>query len=282
MELGYLTHVADWAAPAQVYRDTIEMAVAAEELGFSSFWVAQHHTRALFGVLPSPLVLLAAVAQRTSTIKLGTAVVVAPLEQPRRLAEDAAVLDLLAGGRLQLGVGAGSDASAAAAFGLDHESRHRRCAEVVTELCGLLEGDEHLPGDPHLPSDGSLRRRLWWATGSAAGVDAAARLGLGVISGRPADTEGSTVLADLARYWKRAGERPRVAMSRVARAGQRADELLAKWLADPVLPWATELVVQSQPTRSGLAVQRPVMRILAGELAPALAAVAPRPGLVPA
>ncbi|MDT7685118.1 MAG: hypothetical protein QOG57_5428, partial [Pseudonocardiales bacterium] len=66
MDLGYLTHVADWGAPAEVYRDTIEMAVAAEALGFSSFWVAQHHTRALRGVLPSPLVLLAAVAQRTS------------------------------------------------------------------------------------------------------------------------------------------------------------------------------------------------------------------------
>jgi len=278
VELGYLTHVADWAAPAQVYRDTIEMAVAAEELGFASFWVAQHHTRALFGVLPSPLVLLAAVAQRTSTIKLGTAVVVAPLEQPRRLAEDAAVLDLLAGGRLQLGVGAGSDASAAAAFGLDHESRHRRCAEVVDELCTLLEGDEHLPGD----GARALRDRLWWATGSAAGVDAAAARRIGVISGRPADAEGSTVLPDLARYWNRAGERPRVAMSRVARAGQSADELLARWQADPVLPWATELIVQSQPTRAGLAQQLPVMRMLAGELAPALAAVAPRPGMVPA
>ena len=274
MELGYLTHVADWAAPAEVYRDTIEMAVVAEELGFSSFWVAQHHTRALFGVLPSPLVLLAAVAQRTSTIKLGTAVVVAPLEQPRRLAEDAAVLDLLSGGRLQLGIGAGSDASAAAAFGLDHESRHRRCAEMVGELCALLEGDEHLPGD------GALRRRLWWATGSAAGVDAAAALGLGVISGRPAAAEGSTVLPDLTRYWSRAGGRPRVALSRVVRAGQRADELLAAWRADPALPWATELIVQSQPTRSGLDQQRPVMRMLAGELAPELAAVTPRPGLV--
>ena len=276
MELGYLTHVADWAAPAEVYRDTIEMAVVAEELGFDSFWVAQHHTRALFGVLPSPLVLLAAVAQRTSTIKLGTAVVVAPLEQPRRLAEDAAVLDLLAGGRLQLGLGAGSDASAAAAFGRDHGARHQRCVEVVGELCTLLEGDEHVPGD------GTLRRRLWWATGSAAGVDAAAALGLGVISGRPADAEGSTVLADLTRYRDRAGEHPRVAMSRVARAGQPAEELLARWLADPVLPWATELIVQSQPTRSGLAQQRPVLRMLAGEVAPALAAAAPRRGLIPA
>jgi alkanesulfonate monooxygenase SsuD/methylene tetrahydromethanopterin reductase-like flavin-dependent oxidoreductase (luciferase family) len=276
VELGYLTHVADWAAPAEVYRDTVEMAVAAEELGFDSFWVAQHHTRALLGVLPSPLVLLAAVAQRTSTIKLGTAVVVASLEQPRRLAEDAAVLDLLAGGRLQLGLGAGSDASATAAFGLDHATRHRRCAEVVDELCTLLEGDEHLPGD------GSLRHRLWWATGSAAGVDAAAALRLGVISGRPANAEGSTVLPDLARYWSRAGERPRVAMSRVARAGQRAEELLANWRADPVLPWATEMVVQSQPTRAGLALQLPVMRMLAGEVAPALVALTPRPGLVPA
>jgi alkanesulfonate monooxygenase SsuD/methylene tetrahydromethanopterin reductase-like flavin-dependent oxidoreductase (luciferase family) len=276
VDLGYLTHVADWGAPAEVYRDTIEMAVAAEELGFSSFWVAQHHTRALRGVLPSPLVLLAAVAQRTSTIRLGTAVIVAPLEHPRRLAEDAAVTDLLAGGRLQLGIGAGSDASAAAAFGLDHAARHARCAEVVDELCALLHADEHLP------ATGDLRRRLWWATGSPAGVDAAAAHGMGVISGRPADAQGSTVLEDLARYWDTALDRPRVAVSRVARSGQHGADLLTRWRADPALRWATELIVQTQPTRTGLDVQLPMMRLLADEVAPVLSAVAPRSPLIPA
>jgi alkanesulfonate monooxygenase SsuD/methylene tetrahydromethanopterin reductase-like flavin-dependent oxidoreductase (luciferase family) len=129
-------------------------------------------------------------------------VVVAPLEHPRRLAEDAGVLDLLAEGRLQLGLGAGSDAASTAAFGLDHASRHVRCREVIDELRALLTDDERLA------SAGDLRNRLWWATGSRAGVDAAAARGMGVISGRPVDAEGSTVREDLARYWASAVDRP--------------------------------------------------------------------------
>src|SRR5687768_11963022 len=114
--MGFLTHVAGLGGAAQVYRETVELAVAAEELGFSSFWLAQHHGSPGDGLLPSPLVLLAAVAERTSTIRLGTGVLAAGLEDPRRLAEDAAVLDALCGGRLELGVGSGSDAAAAATF----------------------------------------------------------------------------------------------------------------------------------------------------------------------
>ena len=91
MQLGYLTHVAGHGSPAAIYRDTVALAVAAEELGLDAFWVAQHHHGSLEGLLPSPLVLLAAIAERTSVIRLGTAVIAAPLEDPLRLAEDAAV-----------------------------------------------------------------------------------------------------------------------------------------------------------------------------------------------
>ena len=281
MDLGYLTHVADYAPPAKVYRDTIELAVAAEALGFTSFWVAQHHTRALHGVLPSPLLLLTAISRHTSTIRLGTAVVVVPLEHPRRLAEDAAVLDLLAGGRLQLGLGAGSDAESATVFGQDHLTRHGRCLAAIDELRALLGTDEHVPR-----ADG-LRERLWWATGSPAGLHAAAARGMGVISGRPADVPGSTVPDDLARYWANrrwAGTTgvggPRVVVSRVARVGTPAAELVARWRHDPALELATELVVQTQPTRSGPDVQLPMMRLLATEVAPAMRALGRRPPLV--
>nr|WP_211177009.1 LLM class flavin-dependent oxidoreductase [Pseudonocardia acidicola] len=262
--MGYLTHVAGHDRPAEVYRETVELAVAAEALGFASFWVAQHHGGAFGGLLPSPLVLLAAVAERTTTIRLGTAVIAAPLENPRRLAEDAAVLEVLSGGRLNLGIGAGADTRASAAFGRDHAARHGDCIDVVDTLCALLEGEELVPGAT------GLRRRLWWATGSSAGVDAAAARGIGVISGRPPDAPNSTVVDDLTRYWTCVVDDPRVAVSRLVHPGQRADQLAAAWSADPAMPWASELITQTQPVWAGLTTQLHVMRMLAGELAPAL------------
>lgn len=252
VQLGYLTHVAGRDSAARAYRDTVDLAVAAEELGFASFWVAQHHGGALEGLLPSPLVLLAAVAGRTSTIRLGTAVVAASLEHPIRLAEDAAVVDTLSGGRLELGIGAGADPRASAAFGRDHERRHADCQDAVDELCRVLESPELIPEAP------GLRRRLWWATGSPEGVDAAAARGMGVISGRP-----SGVATDLARYWTRAAGEPRVAVSRIVGAGERPEELLRRWRDDPARPWASELVVQTQPADAPVAAHLATMRALA-------------------
>jgi alkanesulfonate monooxygenase SsuD/methylene tetrahydromethanopterin reductase-like flavin-dependent oxidoreductase (luciferase family) len=263
MQLGFLTHVAGEGSPARVYRDTLDLAVAAEELGSSSFWVAQHHAGSLEGLLPSPLTLLAAAATRTSTIRLGTAVVAAPLEDPWRLAEDAAVVDTLSGGRLELGVGAGADPDAAARAGLDHARRHRDCAAVVDEVRALLGGDALVPAAP------GLRERMWWATGTASAVDAAARRGLGLISGRPADAPGAAVLADLDRYWALATA-PRVVVSRTVGVDEDADAVVARLEADPAVTWATELVVQAQPARAGFDEQLAVLRRWAREIAPRL------------
>jgi alkanesulfonate monooxygenase SsuD/methylene tetrahydromethanopterin reductase-like flavin-dependent oxidoreductase (luciferase family) len=102
--LGFLSHLHGTAEPRQLYRDYVELFVAAEELGFDSGWVAQHHFEDSAGRLLSPFPFLAAVAERTARIHLGTAVVTLPLEDPLRVAEDAAVLDALSGGRVELGV----------------------------------------------------------------------------------------------------------------------------------------------------------------------------------
>jgi probable F420-dependent oxidoreductase len=88
------------------YRETVDLVRLAESAGFSSAWVSEHHG-ASDGYMPSLLVMLAALAQATTTITLGTGVILTPLHDPIRLAEDAAVVDNLAGGRLVLGLGLG-------------------------------------------------------------------------------------------------------------------------------------------------------------------------------
>lgn len=263
VHLGFMTHVAGQACAAAVYGDTLALAVAADELGLDSFWVAQHHAGSLEGLLPSPLVLLAAAATRTTAVRLGTAVVAAPLEDPWRLAEDAAVLDTLAGGRLELGIGAGADAAAAARVGRDHDERHRDCAAVVDGVRAALGGSDLVPSAP------GLRSRMWWATGSPATVDDAARRGLGLISGRPVDAPGPSVLADLGRYWTYARD-PRVVVSRVVGVDEAADDVVRRLAGDPALPWATELVVQASPARAPFAAQLGVLRRWALEIGPRL------------
>ena len=105
--LGFFTRVLDVAGAAERYRLATEQIIHAERFGFDSAWVAQHHFHEDEGGLPGPLVFLAQVAAQTPRIRLGTAIVTLPLELPIRVAEDAAVLDLISGGRLEVGVGPG-------------------------------------------------------------------------------------------------------------------------------------------------------------------------------
>jgi alkanesulfonate monooxygenase SsuD/methylene tetrahydromethanopterin reductase-like flavin-dependent oxidoreductase (luciferase family) len=121
--LGFFTRLLDEARPAERYRLATEQIVHAEKQGFETAWVAQHHFHEEEGGLPAPFVFLAQAAARTSKIRLGTGIVTLPLENPVRVAEDAAVLDLLSSGRLELGLGSGGTPSAFAAFGLDSADR---------------------------------------------------------------------------------------------------------------------------------------------------------------
>lgn len=115
------------------YRDAVPLAVAAEEAGFDAFWVSEHHGLP-DGYLPSPLTLLAALAPATSRIALGTGVLLAPLHHPLRIAEDAAVVDQLSGGRLILGLGIGYAAHEYAAFGVDPATRGARLEALIGAL----------------------------------------------------------------------------------------------------------------------------------------------------
>jgi len=88
------------------YQDTLNLMIYAEQLGFDSVWVGEEHFYAL-GICPSPQLFLTALARETTRLRLGTAVSVLPLEHPLRKAEDFAMLDILSGGRLDVGVGKG-------------------------------------------------------------------------------------------------------------------------------------------------------------------------------
>ena len=173
--LGYFTRLLDDASPVERYRNAIAQFVRAEELGFDTVWVAQHHFHGEEGGLPSPFVLLAQAAAATSRITLATGIVTLPLEAPLRVAEDAAVLSLLADGRLELGIGSGGTASSFAPFGLDVENRPAIYADHKQTLLRALRGDIlTTDGGALYPPAPGLVDALWEATFSASG---AARIG---------------------------------------------------------------------------------------------------------
>jgi len=191
--LGLLTHVSGNGDPARILRDTIELFVVAEQLGFHSAWVAQHHVRAENGVLPSPFVFLAAAAERTSRLRLGTGVVILPLEDPIRVAEDAAVADLLSSGRLELGLGTGGDASTYAAFSQDFDRRRERHRQGRHAVASALSGIALAGETPLHPLAPGLADRIWWATGSADSAAEAGSDGRGLLLARSSPNREASV-----------------------------------------------------------------------------------------
>src|SRR5262245_62633632 len=143
--LGFFTRLLDQAEPAERYRLATAQLLLAERCGFDAAWIAQHHFHEDEGGLPSPFVFLSQIAVQTSRIRLGTGIVTLPLELPIRVAEDAAVLDLMCGGRLEVGVGGGGNLSSYAAFGQDSAERGARLAAHLAVLRDAWTG-RPLPG----------------------------------------------------------------------------------------------------------------------------------------
>jgi alkanesulfonate monooxygenase SsuD/methylene tetrahydromethanopterin reductase-like flavin-dependent oxidoreductase (luciferase family) len=87
-----------------VFNEVLEEIEYGEELGFDSVWLPEHHF-AVYGMMGNPMTMAAAISQRTHRMKIGTAIMVLPFQHPLRVAEDAALVDALSGGRLLLGMG---------------------------------------------------------------------------------------------------------------------------------------------------------------------------------
>ncbi|WP_437882359.1 putative FMN-dependent luciferase-like monooxygenase [Pseudomonas sp. LRF_L74] len=238
--LGFFTRLLDEAPAGERYRLATEQIIHAEAHGFDTAWVAQHHFHEHEGGLPSPFVLLAHVAARTQRIRLGTGVITLPLENAVRVAEDAAVFDLLSAGRLELGLGTGGTAESFAAFGLRSEER----ALVYSDHLALLRrawSGQALVAEAHLyPAAPQLLSRIWQATFSIAGGERAGSAGDGLLLSRtqPRTAEHPHAsLADLQNpiidaYLEAlpAGAVPRIMGSRSLFVADDRDEALA--LAD--------------------------------------------------
>ncbi|MEE3128220.1 MAG: LLM class flavin-dependent oxidoreductase [Actinomycetota bacterium] len=133
--------VSDGASDHQVLRETLEEIELADDLGFDSVWLAEHHF-SKYGILGSPVNFGMAVAERTKRITIGTAVLVLPLHDPLRLAEDIAALDVLSGGRVTIGVGRGYQPQEFAGFGIPLEESKVRYQETL-EILRLALGQEN-------------------------------------------------------------------------------------------------------------------------------------------
>ncbi|HMN28259.1 MAG TPA: LLM class flavin-dependent oxidoreductase [Caldilineaceae bacterium] len=169
--LGFLTHLEGAGDPARIYRETLDLFVAADELGFDVVWVAEHHFKDRAGRLPSLFPFLAAASERTRRLRLGTSIVILPLEDPLRVAENAAVVDTLSSGRLELGVGSGGDAGEFQAFGIDLAQRHIRTTEGICRLKSILAGEPIGESGQRLqPPVPSPVDRLWQSALSLPGL----------------------------------------------------------------------------------------------------------------
>lgn len=144
LSFGYLydfRNPEQWRRPwADLYAEILDFITWSESVGFEGAWVPEHHG-ADDGYMPSPLVALAAIAARTNTIKLGSTIALAPLYHPVRFAEECAVLDILANGRLEMAVAIGYRRREAEGYGVDFSSRGSRTNEFLDIVSRLWAGE---------------------------------------------------------------------------------------------------------------------------------------------
>ena len=171
-----LRNPAQWRRPwADHYARSLEWIEEAERLGADSVWLSEHH---FFedGYLPQPLTFAAAVAARTRRLRIGTAILLAPLRSALQIAEEAAVVDCLSAGRLDLGLGAGYVAREFSAFGADLGQRFAQTDQRVRELRALWAGGELSPPPIQDPLP------LWLGYQGPRGAARAGRLGVGLLT----------------------------------------------------------------------------------------------------
>jgi len=241
LSFGHWTHSFQSRArsAADVLLQSIDLAVAAEQLGADGAFFRVHH---FARQLASPFPLLAAVGAKTSRIEIGTAVIDMRYENPLYMVEDAGAADLIAGGRLQLGISRGSPEQVIAGWryfgyrpveGETDADMGRRHAEVFYDLLrgqGFAQPNprpmfQNPPGLLRLePYSEGLRDRIWWGSGSNATAVWAAKLGMNLQAStlkndetdEPFHIQQAAQIRAFREAWKEAGHtrEPRVSVSR--------------------------------------------------------------------
>src|SRR5471030_557774 len=127
----------------EIYARALELAQAAESLGYRNVWLGEHHF-STYGYLSRPCQLATYIAAKTTTLRVGTAVIVVPLHHPLIIAEEIAMLDILSGGRLDIGLGRGYQRYEFERFGLKLDAGGQRWDESIDILMKSLIGRAHV------------------------------------------------------------------------------------------------------------------------------------------
>jgi alkanesulfonate monooxygenase SsuD/methylene tetrahydromethanopterin reductase-like flavin-dependent oxidoreductase (luciferase family) len=157
-----------------VYADALRRIGEAEAMGVDAIWLSEHHGFG-DGYLPAPLTFAAAVAARTDRVRIGTAVAVAPLVHPRALAEQAAVVDILSAGRLELGLGAGWREAEFTGVGADFGNRYGALERAVREI------EQHWRDGTATPPPVQRPVPIWVGARGPRGARLAGRTGAGLL-----------------------------------------------------------------------------------------------------
>jgi luciferase family oxidoreductase group 1 len=175
----------------EIYARAIDIAQAAETLGFRNIWLAEHHF-STYGYLARPAQLATFIAAKTTRLRVGTAVIVVPLHHPLVIAEEIATLDLLAGGRVDIGLGRGYQHYEFERLGLELDSARARWEESVDIILKAFSGEPFtydgklfkIPETTIFPQPFQKPHPPIWVTAqSPESIEATVRRGFNVLTG---------------------------------------------------------------------------------------------------
>src|SRR5258708_36836383 len=202
-----------WRKPfADFYADQLAQTRRAEELGYDEIWLTEHHF-AEDGYSPAILPIASAIAAVTKRIRIGTYLVLLPLHNAVRVAEDAATVDIISNGRFDLGLGQGYAPGEFAAYGVDRKTRAGRLEEGIEVIRGAWTTDDFsFDGRHYKLKNLRLMPRpvqtphppLWIGAGAPKAIERAGRMGCNFMGLANPSAQDTDKLA-----WRKAGRNPK-------------------------------------------------------------------------